>query len=420
MLKLRMTSIPRTLWILSEQGMHSLYSFFVVVIAARLMSVEVFGAFSLVWNLYPVILLIITALYTKPLAISYYDLAEYDRECEESFGYWIGSVLILLSLMAVMVGVINLVYEIDEITVISMFGVAILFLRSSHEVYRRILYVRTEFVSSFFITFFSFLPFGVVVVIYYFGLYENIEIFNGSSYLTAVCLIYLIAMLYFSKSLFPNISSISGAWANLAIYARPLMYAASLEVVLKRTAPYIMVLGAGLVEGGVWAIARLLIGPPQIVLTGLISSALPPLREAFVKFGSYSMFKLLGRYFVILLVLYFFPLIIIGCFASDIIGMVVGEEYKSAGSALQIYTVAFLVMGLNSLAGVLLNAIGEVRQQIVLSVVTGVAYLVGSVFIYINSYGAEGVATLAFISEILALIVLSIFLWDRFLKEKIV
>lgn len=418
MLKLRLNSVPRTFWILSEQGMHSLYSFFVVVVAARLMDVEVFGAFSLIWNLYPVLLLIITASYTKPLAISYYELGRNEQECEESFGYWIGSILILISVVVVLVGIINFIYEIDEITVISAFAVAILFLRSSHEVYRRILYVRAEFISSFFITFFSFLPFGIVIVVYYFGLFENREIFSGLSYLMAVCLIYLIAMLYFSTSFFPKINSISGAWSNLAVYARPLMYAASLEVALKRTAPYIMVLGAGLAEGGIWAIARLLIGPPQVVLTGLISSALPPLREASVKFGRYSMFKLLGRYFVILLVLYFLPLILIGCFASSIIGMIVGEEYISAGRALQLYTAAFLVMGFNSLAGVLLNAIGEVRQQISLSVVTGVTYLVGSGFIYVNSYGAEGIATLAFISEVLALIVLSTFVWVRFLKER--
>jgi len=403
--------LPRSILGVGEQAVQSLYSFLVVAIAARLLTQLDFGTFSLVWSAYPVALLVFAAVLTKPISIVYpasSQKSQYQQElyCYDvtNYGWWIIILAALLYILSI--------YMLWDKLAIILFGVGLLALRMMHELHRRLGLAQGRSVDVLLYSLKVLLP-GIFIlpVVLYFNLSESLKL-PLFFYAGVVWSLFILPVAFLRPK---GVGSLENkdhhsVWGGYYHYGRPLLLAAAIDVIFKHTAPYIMVMGAGALEAGVWAVGRLLVGPAQIILMGIVNAALPVLRNAYVNEGvSFLRIKLLNNA-VLVFFFYMLPLLVMGIYAELLIDIAIGEVYVGAVKTLQVYCVAFAVMGFTSLASLYLNACGEVRQQVSVSIASSSVYLLGILYIFQNQIGAIGIAMLVLVAEVVSFIVLSIYI----------
>lgn len=399
--------LPRSLLAISEQAIQSLYSFLVVAIAARLLSQMEFGVFSLIWNVYPVILLLLSAVLTKPLSIVFPASSIESQNRQALYCYEITMAGWWIVVIAALMHMLSAYMEWNSVGVIA-FGVGLMALRMLHEIHRRLNYVQNKSSEVMLYSLRVLLPSILTLPVALHlcssnGIDISLYIYSG-----VVWSLFIIpaALSRSRNTKRANHKILHIVWSDYFQYGRHLMLAATIEISFKRMAPYIMTLGAGVLEAGVWAVGRLLVGPAQIILMGIINTALPVLRGAYVKDGIRSLRIKFYANAALVFVLYMTPLLIINIYAEQIIEIVIGEVYAGAVEVLQAYCLAFAVMGLNSLASLYLNARGEVKQQVAVSIAGSAISIFGILYIFQNEVGAIGIASLAIISEIFSFIVL--------------
>ncbi|MCK7598408.1 hypothetical protein M0G74_14095 [Microbulbifer sp. CAU 1566] len=408
---LNFSKLPGSILSIGEQGILSLYSFLVMAISARVLGQGDFGQFGLLWNLYPIMLLLLTAGLTKPLSLVYPMATQEVKDKQEKFmatiamgGWWI-------ILTSAMLFICSIYLSMDSIAP-WLAGVGLLAVRMIHELHRRMYFAKQQILDVLFhgikIHFLSifFMP---LVCYLLFTLEFKLDLV---SYTAGIWLLLLIPSVFHLKKNLYGLSELkenSDVWSGLFIYGKPLIIAASIEIACKRIAPYVMAISAGALEAGAWAVGRLLVGPSQLILLGIINSALPQLRHCYAK-GDLLMAS--AKYFqnvTLVLVLYMLPLVAIFVFAEWFIHLIIGEVYVGAVETLKIYCAAFIIMGIGSLLSLYLNALGEVRQQVPMSFASSIVYVIGLIHILGNKGGATSVAGLAFVSEVVSLAVLIFF-----------
>jgi O-antigen/teichoic acid export membrane protein len=194
----------------------------------------------------------------------------------------------------------------------------------------------------------------------------------------------------------------------VAGYAAPLTIAAIIDIVAKLLAPFYLAAVRSTEDVGAWSTGRNLMGPVQVILIGLANSAIPLARGGYAKDGRRGAIHetiILARWMI---PLYLIPLALIFWWAPAIIGIVFGVVYEGSDTILRIYCIAYLIMGANTLFSSLLTALGSVRQQVVVSILSAVIYLGGLPFALAH-WGGVGVAGMAIAGEISSLCVLIVY-----------
>jgi O-antigen/teichoic acid export membrane protein len=397
-----LSKFPKSLLGIGEQGLHSAYSFIVVAVAGRTLTQNDFGMFTLMWAAYPIVLLLFSSAFTIPLSISYPAANKEDQANLKYFCNLLRKICLAVFTFFFVCLIPFYYFDLSTLLILVFIGTAIMSIRMEHETVRRLYLADNRHENTVFHTVVMLLP-GIIVLPLLFIFQKNLLTegeFDRFGLIILSCLAVPSLLLFLFKPRETKANAVN-AWHSLFNYGKPLLLAAAIETAFKRLSPYLMTISAGVAEAGVWAAARTVIGPAQVILLGVMNTALPAMRRAYSEQGYVGLNGELKKYSLLLFTLYLVPLIVLATFSDIAIRVLIGVSYPGAGETLIIYCAAFSVMGFNSLSSNYLQAVAFVKQQVIISTLSSLIYLLGMIYIVSNGVGSVGIAYLSFISEII-------------------
>lgn len=415
--------LPRSVKAIMEQAIQSVYSFVIVAVAGRLLIQTEFGLFSLVWSAFPVVLFLFSAVITRPLGITYPAAQKPEQDTQELFGIDIQNIFFYFSIFMFFLasGIVFFEREISNLQLIFL-GLSLISIRLRYETVRRFCIVQNRLERNFLNALIMHLPSVIILPTILFFVPAELPSNILNIFIIAIyILLVLSSILIKITPSFKNelvLKNHRFVWISYFKYGKDLITAAIIETVFKRLAPYFMVIGAGVAEAGTWAIGRLLVGPALVILLGISNAALPAMRKAYASEGINELNREFKSTCLTMLGLYFIPLLLLAFYASFFIKLLIGTIYPGSEETLQVYCVAFFIMGGNTLISTYLQARGNVRQQLIASVLSSVIYLLGLLYIVPNEIGAVGIANLALVSEFATIIVYVVYMFNVIKKDK--
>ncbi len=402
---------PRILSIV-DQGIHSAFSFIIVLVAGRILSQSDFGSFSLVWSAYPISLFLFSSAFSNPLSIVYPGGNQKDKKLQDSFVKILFNFFILVFIFSLFASVLLFSFLKSSLFILISLGFALCSIRFSQELHRRLFIAKFQIFRAVIVSL-SFLSPGIILIPFLL-LTPNLAD-NPVSYLfcVVVSLTTMHWMVYKDIKQLPTIKSIKGKGGGaLKPYAIPLFSSALIETICKRLAPYLLAFIQSTKEVGAWSAGRLLMGPMQVILIGLSNSSVPLARKAFVEEGKKGLLREIKKLLIFTFFFYIIPIVVTFSWADKIIFLAFGVVFKGSVAILRLYCICFAIMGVSIIFSTYLTARGIVRQQVVISIISSALY-VFCLPVVTYRWGAIGIAGLSIAGEITSVLIYLIYSFQK-------